>query len=507
MLVGTGAIVFMTEMLSARKIFRWAWPTLGVLFVAVSIIRWINGDFLAAGLLTALPITMLLSGLVNEKNELKLFNLLMFIITGLAAALVELGIGWSTQQWLDVLLPRWLPQHEVFLISCTVVGGVSIVLLLSQTGFTAAKKLLLAGVSVVLVFFTLVTVYALRLEQATILLLLLLWLMILNSRWSFTHLSAAIQVQFSRFFTLMAGVLALAAVFSLLVNWYGSRITTANRDTHLGFVQNSLSQFLEDSRRSILLANQFDKLSTLLVSPRTAANLAEIQLVEKSVYLSSTRFRTVFVISADGRVFDTYPGFTTLTGLDLSDRDYFKRLVKGESLVMSNTLPARLNPLQLSAVTLNYAVRSESGELVGVLTGSLDLEQMAAETVVSETSRSFEGYLLLADSTGTVFADSRPDVKDSLLTTLSLEDEGSLAQPKNYVDEAGSLRQRVVVPHETSSWSLILDYPIEQLFAHYARWSYIGFMWIFFSGFLFVLVLIRRDKPGLAVSVGSGKNL
>lgn len=132
------------------------------------------------------------------------------------------------------------------------------------------------------------------------------------------------------------------------------------------------------------------------------AQLPEIQSMDidtqKDVLLEQTKlwkFRELFVAYPDGNVYYSKDDIVK----QQKDEEFFQAIIKGEPIV---TEPFFIEEEQISIITLTIPIKDLNGNLLGILCGSLNLENINA--IISEAEIGDSGYAFIANKAGDLVA-------------------------------------------------------------------------------------------------------
>lgn len=128
------------------------------------------------------------------------------------------------------------------------------------------------------------------------------------------------------------------------------------------------------------------------------AQLPEIQSmdidIQKGVLVEQTKlwkFRELSVAYPDGRVYYSRDNIIR----QQKDEEFFQTVIKGEPII---TEPFFVEEEQISIITLTTPIKDPNGKLLGVLCGSLNLENI--NTIIGETEIGNSGYAFIANKDG-----------------------------------------------------------------------------------------------------------
>lgn len=120
-----------------------------------------------------------------------------------------------------------------------------------------------------------------------------------------------------------------------------------------------------------------------------------IAYLKEREQLIGKAYTAIFQIDTTGK-----GKYITGDALDLSDRDYFKKIMSGEDFVISNPLVSKSTGLP--SFVIAFSVRDDSGKIVGMVGGTVPLS--ALSSIVEVFNVGGNGYGIMVDGDGQIVA-------------------------------------------------------------------------------------------------------
>jgi len=120
-----------------------------------------------------------------------------------------------------------------------------------------------------------------------------------------------------------------------------------------------------------------------------------IAYLKEREQLIGNAYTAIFQIDTTGK-----GKYITGDALDLSDRDYFKKIMSGEDFVISN--PVVSKSTGLPSFVIAFSVRDDSGKIVGMVGGTVPLS--ALSSIVEVFNVGGNGYGIMVDGDGQIVA-------------------------------------------------------------------------------------------------------
>lgn len=125
-------------------------------------------------------------------------------------------------------------------------------------------------------------------------------------------------------------------------------------------------------------------------------------------------FREVFIAYPNGEVY--YPN-DDLTK-NQKEEEFFQMIIKGEPII---TEPFFVEEEQVSIITLTEPIKNSSGQLLGILCGSIELSDI--NTIIEETEISNEGYAFIVNKAGDLITHKEMSLVNDNIKLTDLADE------------------------------------------------------------------------------------
>ncbi|OQA93007.1 MAG: Helix-turn-helix domain protein [Microgenomates group bacterium ADurb.Bin219] len=224
---------------------------------------------------------------------------------------------------------------------------------------------------------------------------------------------------------------------------------------------------LRDAQQKIIVFSQDQSLIDLF--ERKDFNREKSASVLKTFYSTSgSYFLRLYFTDLQGKVIEAYPYNRDFENLDISERDYFKKIVQGANFYLTEALKPKINFPQIPAILVMAApVVKENGEdTLGVLAGSLDLTELenSLERIKFAKSGSFEvidnlgNYLINEDKEFLLSSSKGAQIEKTLIG----QDWGEVGY-----NEKGELVYQVFRSIPSVGWGLKAEQPLSDLFYLY----------------------------------------
>jgi len=224
---------------------------------------------------------------------------------------------------------------------------------------------------------------------------------------------------------------------------------------------------LRDAQQKIIVFSQDQSLIDLF--ERKDFNREKSASVLKTFYSTSgSYFLRLYFTDLQGKVIEAYPYNRDFENLDISERDYFRKIVQGANFYLTEALKPKINFPQIPAILVMAApVVKENGEdTLGVLVGSLDLTELenSLERIKFAKSGSFEvidnlgNYLINEDKEFLLSSSKGAQIEKTLIG----QDWGEVGY-----NEKGELVYQVFRSIPSVGWGLKAEQPLSDLFYLY----------------------------------------
>ncbi|HET7886853.1 MAG TPA: diguanylate cyclase [Bradyrhizobium sp.] len=194
-------------------------------------------------------------------------------------------------------------------------------------------------------------------------------------------------------------LLALILVAPLMLERARSLEQARNRQIASAYSEFArLAQHSADSQREAVASVETVLRSAAYIQAARSASEPSCDILSASLPVRLPWIRNLMIVGNDGRI--KCATLDTLLGLDLNDRDYFKRARMAHDLVVSDFLHSKYNdePIVMAAYPV-AAVNPESGLMIAA---AVNLDWMSK--IMSDLSGRRGILAILVDSTGTVLA-------------------------------------------------------------------------------------------------------
>lgn len=228
-----------------------------------------------------------------------------------------------------------------------------------------------------------------------------------------------------------------------------------------------IDYLLRDARQKILVFSQDQNSVELLKNKKI--DREESATVLKTFYSTSgSYFLRLYFTDLEGKMIDIYPYDSAFENLDISERDYFKKIKQGASFYLTEALKPKANPVPVPAILVMAApvVNTQGGSALGILVGSLDLAELgrSLDRIKFAKSGSFEvidnlGNYLIHQDKDFVLSSSKGTEMEN---TLAGKEWGEI----NY-NEKGELVYQVFRSIPSVGWGLKAEQPLSDFFYLY----------------------------------------
>jgi methyl-accepting chemotaxis protein len=132
------------------------------------------------------------------------------------------------------------------------------------------------------------------------------------------------------------------------------------------------------------------------------ANAIKTMDIDKGIVYLKERESLIGNVFEGIFILDTKGKGKNLSGdsLDLSEREYFKKIIAGEQFVISNPIISSVTGQPIFAIT--FAIKNDNGKTVGVIGGAVQLKELSH--TVSKFQVGGNGYGIMVDGNGQLLA-------------------------------------------------------------------------------------------------------
>ena len=225
-----------------------------------------------------------------------------------------------------------------------------------------------------------------------------------------------------------------------------------------------------------------EKISTrLLALERTAQHFPLAALASEAALEGYLQDRNallsllddVYIFSPDGHLLADWPRIPGRRGLDMSEREYIRKVIEQRRSFISEPILGRITKQPL--IILSTPILNDKGELTGILAGVINLFKTNILGKLRELRIGTSGYILLTHADGQVIMHPDPE---RILQPLPASDATLLPAPG---EPAGGVtrvsfpdRPDALVAHRTmasTGWLLTAIYPADEAFRPVERMS------------------------------------
>jgi len=228
-----------------------------------------------------------------------------------------------------------------------------------------------------------------------------------------------------------------------------------------------IDYLLRDARQKIIVFSQDQSLIDLFA--RKDFNREKSTAVLKTFYSTSgSYFLRLYFTDLQGKAVEAYPYNQDFENLDISDRDYFKKIVQGANFYLTEGLKPKVNPAQVPAILVMSApiIEKNGEDPFGVLVGSLDLTELenGLDRVKFAKSGRFEvidnlGNYLISEDKKSLLSSSKGAQIEKTLIGEEWEEIG--------YNEKGELVYQVFRSIPSVGWGLKAEQPLGDFFYLY----------------------------------------
>lgn len=182
------------------------------------------------------------------------------------------------------------------------------------------------------------------------------------------------------------------------------------------------SAYQENQQLSVALGEEIDSMISFRIGVlRTVSQLSQIQSMDpgqqipmlKVVRQQFPDFKAVFVVAPTGQQHARDSGEL----VNVADRDYFKGVINGAPIVISEVLTSKNTGK--SSIIICLPIKNGQGSLVGAIAATMDLDEMGKKAATIKSGKT--GYAFITDNVGKIiahpskeFVDKQTDLKHLL---------------------------------------------------------------------------------------------
>jgi len=179
--------------------------------------------------------------------------------------------------------------------------------------------------------------------------------------------------------------------------------------------------------------------------------------------IAQGRYDFVFATGKDGIVFtDSVNGATK--GLNLTDRDYFKKAMQGNSSLDSVVISKKSGE---PVCSIAFPIKDEGGKVIGMLAGIMKVSFLAAK--INEIKMGKTGYAYIVQKDGMVIV--YPDAKQVLQLNLAKEQGMENVMKRATAGEVGMqeytfkgiTKYAGFAPVKANGWSVVTAVPVDEM--------------------------------------------
>ena len=225
-----------------------------------------------------------------------------------------------------------------------------------------------------------------------------------------------------------------------------------------------------------------EKISTrLLALERTAQHFPQAALESEAALEGYLQDRNallsllddVYIFSPDGHLLADWPRIPGRRGLDMSEREYIRKVIEQRRSFISEPILGRITKQPL--IILSTPILNDKGELTGILAGVINLFKTNILGKLRELRIGTSGYILLTHADGQVIMHPDPE---RILQPLTSGDAALLPAPGVAVGGVTRVsfpdRPEALVAHRpmtSTGWLLTVIYPADEAFHPVTRMS------------------------------------
>ncbi|NUU98326.1 methyl-accepting chemotaxis protein [Marinitoga sp. 1138] len=278
------------------------------------------------------------------------------------------------------------------------------------------------------------------------------------------------------------------------------------------FVGFFLYFYLSASLESLIEENSFSILEqqTSQVEMFFNSLIHEMTLISnKKIFKNMNMTDSIAILKKDNEILDDYSMLfiadkdgnaytTTNVKTNIADRDYFKKIMNGNDIAISDVLISKADGT--SIIVIAHSIRDENNKTIGLVGGTISLEKF-----LNFVSTSAEGnYSFILDSHGTMIAHTIKKFIGSSVFNLNYKGLSEIAQKmingeKGYGEitvENNQKRILIYAPIKSMNWSVAVSIPKSALLAKLR--GIVNF---------FVLIVILAASVAVIVSILLGNSI
>ncbi|HEY3423644.1 MAG TPA: methyl-accepting chemotaxis protein, partial [Negativicutes bacterium] len=288
-------------------------------------------------------------------------------------------------------------------------------------------------------------------------------------------------------------VVALAALAGLNY-WQAKKILTQDIEAEITtMVQNSGKEI------GMWLAGIITEMAAIARSPVSISGNHEVIAAYLGTELARNKtYENILWIDDKGNYFDSKGE----TG-SLADRDYFKRGIKGETVISDPVISKGTGkPIVVIAIPIQA-----NGRIVGVLAGPVNIEEVERRILNIKVGETGYAFLLRGDGLTMIHPNKEVANKVNLLTDPNANPALKAAEEKMVKGESGlagydyggSIKYLAYAPLWGTSWSIGVNVPVNEVTGKLAAFTWIAIgtiiVVLIIAGFVIMLMATRIAKP------------
>jgi len=422
----------------------------------------------------------------NEYIKFLIYINLITIFSGLFAFLQPRMLGVDT--FLD-----WVMQNNVlFLIiwTFTVLSTLAWSSVAIKKGGIAAFGFNI-GVSLASLLFSVVSFSSGSWERSVFLAVIAAFSLIFPYWDVFEHytLKSKKQLIFAYFWLSALFIIGFLTLFVVNKTYESGILSEVQKrlNTAASFVED----FINDSETKVMVFSQDRELLTLI---KTSDKSDDYEPVLKEFFMSSAgAFRRIIYTNKNGINISTYPVLAQSVGVDISSRNYFVEPKAGKRVFNSGIIMPS-TPGVPPAVIISAPLLSSSGEFLGTISGSLDLNSLGDR--LNQIKFGQNGNFVLIDSKKNYILHSLPN---KIMTKVTSDSAGEaavsgLSGTRKGYDSLGVLSLQAYKPVSYLKWGLVAQQPYSDAFAIYNIVGFVAFLVLVITGVASLVLIIHLGK-------------
>lgn len=234
-------------------------------------------------------------------------------------------------------------------------------------------------------------------------------------------------------------------------------------------IADMVDAILTEEMTTLAMLAQSDTVIEAVKEVNTTGSSRKVEILQyelaKLQSIAQDRYDFICAVGKDGVVFtDSTKG--AAKGINISDRDYFRKAIQGRPNMESAVISRKSNEPVLS---IAYPVKDERGEVIGVLCSIMKIPFLAAR--INKIKIGTTGYAYIVNKEGLVIV--YPDMQQVLKTDLSKEQGMVEIMKKIKAGEEGVQEytfQNVVkysgfAPVKANGWAVVTSVPKDEMLA------------------------------------------